>query len=59
MQSVIKRMPQNAVFMRQSGQRNAEGAANATKRLRTGTLNMMTKTKMNRTLNIAMMKVTL
>jgi hypothetical protein len=56
---MIKRMPQNAVFVRQSGQRNAEGAANVTKRLRTGTLNMTTKTKMNRTLNIAMMKVTL
>src|ERR1700736_2203315 len=59
MQSVIKKMLWNAVFVRQSGQRNVEGAASVMKRLRTETLNMMTKMKTNPKLNMVMMKVTL
>ena len=59
MQSGIRKKLRNALFTRQSKQRNTESAANMMKRPRTGTPNMTTKMKTNRKSNIAMMKLTL
>ena len=59
MQSMIRKTLQDTVFVRQSRQRNAKSTTNMMKGLKAGTPNTMTKVKMDWTLNIVMMKVTI